>query len=83
MELVRRQLLAEGVSAQNLLFLNLANGSYNKDGIPQTEEREYRPLETIPDNYPKYVLTMDHLLQQRNGIINLNLIDFFLDQKRF
>ncbi|MCI6793884.1 MAG: hypothetical protein MR635_04170 [Mollicutes bacterium] len=44
---------------------------------------EYRPLETIPDNYPKYVLTMDHLLQQRNGIINLNLIDFFLDQKSF
>lgn len=83
MELVRRQLLAEGVSAQNLLFLNLDNGSYNKDGIPQTEEREYRPLETIPDNYPKYVLTMDHLLQQRNGIINLNLIDFFLEQKRF
>ena len=61
----------------------LDNGSYNKDGIPQTEEREYRPLETIPDNYPKYILTMDHLLQQRNGIINLNLIDFFLDQKRF
>ena len=34
MELVRRQLLAESVSAQNLLFLNLDNGSYNKDGIP-------------------------------------------------
>ena len=34
MELVRRQLLAEGVSAQNLLFLNLDSGSYNKDGIP-------------------------------------------------
>ena len=44
MELVRRQLLTEGVSEQNLLFLNLDSGSYNKDGIPQTEEREYRPL---------------------------------------
>lgn len=34
MELVRRQLLTEGVPEQNLMFLNLDSGSYNKDGIP-------------------------------------------------
>lgn len=29
------------------------NGIVNDKGIPVTEEREYRPLESIKDNYPK------------------------------
>lgn len=41
-----------------------------------TEEREYRPLESIRDNYPKYLLTMDRLFQRRNGIKHENLVDF-------
>ena len=41
-----------------------------------TEDREYRPLEAIRDNYPKYVMTTDYLLQKRNGIIHCNLMDF-------
>lgn len=32
-----------------------------------TEDREYRPLESIKDNYPKYIATADSLLQRRNG----------------
>lgn len=43
---------------------------------PETEEREYRALELIKDNYPKYVMTTDFLLQKRNGIKHVNLIDF-------
>ena len=42
----------------------------------ETEDREYRSLEMIRDNYPKYVLTADYLLQRRNGIIHANLLDF-------
>ena len=34
-----------------------------------TEDREYRPLESIGDNYPKYVITRYGLIQQRNGNI--------------
>ena len=34
----------------------------------ETEDREYRPLEQIKDNYPKYVATTDYILQRRNGI---------------
>ncbi len=49
----------------------------------ETEEREYRPLEKIKDNYPKYVATTDFLLQQRNGIKHINLIDFMRDGKLF
>ena len=49
----------------------------------KTEDREYRPLEQIQDNYPKYVMTTDQLLQKRNGIVHVNLIDFMREQKRF
>lgn len=42
----------------------------------ETEEREYRSLEAIKDNYPKYLLTTDFLLEERNGIIHRNLLSF-------
>lgn len=48
-----------------------------------TEDREYRPLESIRDNYPKYVVTADSLLQHRNGIEHINLIDFMRSGKNF
>ncbi|MCM1037901.1 MAG: ATP-binding protein [Ruminococcus sp.] len=48
-----------------------------------TEDREYRPLEQIRDNYPKYVATTDFLLQQRNGIHHINLVDFMKEGKDF
>ncbi len=44
----------------------------------ETEDREFRPLESIRDNYPKYVMTTDTLLQRRNGIKHVNLADFLL-----
>ncbi len=49
----------------------------------ETEDREYRPLESIKDNYPKYVVTIDPLLQQRNGIAHINLVDFMKNGKEF
>ena len=48
-----------------------------------TEDREYRPLESIKDNYPKYVATADSLLQKRNGIEHINLVDFMRKGKNF
>ena len=48
-----------------------------------TEDREYRPLESIKDNYPKYVATVDSLLQKRNGIEHINLVDFMRKGKDF
>ncbi len=49
----------------------------------ETEDREYRPLEKIMDNYPKYILTTDYLLQQRNGIHHENLMEFMKDSEDF
>ncbi len=39
-----------------------------------TEEREYRPFYQVRDNYPKYLLTMDSLLQHRDGVEHKNII---------
>jgi predicted AAA+ superfamily ATPase len=44
-----------------------------------TEEREYGSLETICDNYPKYLLTTESFPQGRNGIIHLNVFEWLLD----
>ena len=49
----------------------------------ETEDREYRSLEKIPDNYPKFVFTTDYLLQKRNGIKHENIMEFIKDNRRF
>ncbi len=42
-------------------------------------EREFSALEQIPDNYPKFVLTMDDMDFSRNGICHRQIADFLLD----
>lgn len=64
----------------NYAYLQVA---YTIAQSEQTEEREYRPLEQIRDNYPKYLLTTDYLLQKRNGIRHVNLTEFMRDGKEF
>ena len=49
----------------------------------ETEEREYRALEGIRDNYKKYIVTTDYLLQKRNGIEHVNIMDFMLREEKF
>ena len=48
-----------------------------------TEEREYRPFEQIRDNYPKYLLTRSDPIQQRGGIIHVNIPEFMQNGKKF
>lgn len=48
-----------------------------------TEEREYRSLESVNDNYSKYLITTDYLLQKRNGIKHVNLTEFICNNERF
>ena len=59
------------------------NDNYDENGKNITEEREYRPLESIADGYPKYLITMDKLLQRRNGIKHLNIEDMMLNGEEF
>lgn len=64
----------------NYAYLQVA---YTIMSSKETENREYRPLEQIKDNYPKYVATTDYLLQKRNGIVHINIIDFMKNHKLF
>lgn len=47
----------------------------------ETVEQEFKVLERIPDNYPKYVVTMDEIQRGRNGIKHLNIRDFLMLEK--
>ena len=44
-----------------------------------TRERELRPLRSVPDQYEKYILTMDRtFVKDFDGIRNQNIIEFLL-----
>ena len=57
--------------------------SYTILASKETEDREYRVLENIRDNYPKYILTADTLLQKRNGIKHMNIFEFLRFNQSF
>jgi predicted AAA+ superfamily ATPase len=67
------------------MFLNYSyvQVAYTILNSVDTENREYAPLEKIKDNFPKYVLTTDFLIQKRNGIIHANLMQFMKENKNF
>jgi len=44
----------------------------------ETTEREFGAYDSIRDNFPKYVVTMDDLDMSRNGIKHRNIRDFLL-----
>jgi len=46
----------------------------------ETKKREFRVLQKIKDNYPKYLVTMDNLPQtNNNGIIRMHIFDFLMN----
>ena len=47
----------------------------------ETIDREFSALEAIPDNFPKAVLSLDLFDRGRNGIPNLNVVDFLLGKR--
>ena len=49
----------------------------------KTEDREYAPLEKIRDNYPKYIITRNDLIQQRDGIKHVNIGNFIKNNQLF
>lgn len=44
----------------------------------ETIEREFSVLEAVPDNFPKFVLSLGEFQPSRNGIRGINLIDWLL-----
>lgn len=45
---------------------------------PKTAEREIRPLKTIDDNYPKYIISTDIISSEIEGIEHINIVDWLL-----
>ena len=44
-----------------------------------TLARELAPLKRVQDNYPKYIITMDDLPMDEDGIKVVNVMDFLLE----
>ncbi len=42
------------------------------------KEREYRPFRSIRDGYPRYIISLDKLQDQQEGVHHINVIDLFL-----
>lgn len=42
---------------------------------PNVEEREYRPFGNIRDNWPQFLLTLDSLPLERDGVTHYNLME--------
>ncbi len=57
------------------IYVQVAFSIPNED----TKQREFGAYNVINDNYPKYVITLDNLSYEFNGIKHINLIDFLLD----
>ena len=49
----------------------------------ETEEREYRPLERIRDNWPKFVITRNDPIQHRGGIVHENVTELIGEGRTF
>ena len=58
-------------------YIQISKDISNKD----TEEREYRPFYMIKELYPRYLFTMDMLLQKRDGVNHVNIVDFIYNNK--
>ena len=61
----------------NYYYIQVSKDISNKE----TEEREYRPFYMIKELYPRYLFTMDMLLQKRDGINHVNIVDFIYNNK--
>ena len=48
-----------------------------------TEDREYRPLEQIRDNWPKFVITRSDPIQHRSGIVHENVTELIGEGRTF
>ena len=59
------------------IYIQVAFSIPNED----TKIREFGAYSAINDNYPKYVISLDKLTYEYNGIKHVNLIDFLLDDE--
>ena len=59
------------------IYIQVAFSIPNED----TKNREFGAYNEIRDHYPKYVITLDKLQYEWNGIKHINLMDFLLNDE--
>ena len=59
-------------SKGNILYVQVAYLLASEETI----KREFGVYESIRDNFPKYVVSMDEFEMSRGGIIHMNIRDF-------
>ena len=67
-------------SDMNYSYIQVA---YTINESLETAAREFKPLEMIKDNYPRYLMTTDYLLQRNNGIRHVNLLEYIKSNNKF
>jgi len=55
--------------------------TYTMTGNEKVKEREYRPFREIRDGYPRYIISLDMLRDQQDGVHHINAIDLFLGKE--
>lgn len=48
-----------------------------------TFARELAPLQKVPDHYPKFILSLDEIPMNQDGIKQVNIVDFLLQKNGF
>ena len=60
----------------NRFYIQVADYLSSDDVV----EREFGAYKNVPDNFPKYVITMDKLDYSHDGIIHRNIVDWLLEK---
>lgn len=55
--------------------------TYSLTGNEKIKEREYRPFRNIRDGYPRYIISLDKLRDQQEGVKHINAIDLFIGKE--
>ena len=55
--------------------------TYEFSPSEETVNREFGAYDSIRDNFPKYVVSLDEFDMSRNGIKHRNIRDFLLDEE--
>ncbi len=87
MELIRRgyEVTVGKISSKEIDFIAKKQGEKMYMQVTymlaseETIEREFSVLESISDNYPKFVLSLDEFDMSRNGIIHKNIREFLME----
>jgi predicted AAA+ superfamily ATPase len=71
--------VAEKINGTGKLYIQVCLNFSN----PETREREFAPLRTVKDHWPKLVVTLDPFWQAEDqGVLGMHLKDFLLRQER-